>query len=174
MFPYTHFSFLTNRHIKADDHGCWDRSSPPPSPTILLVEFRDEVFAAIRTELIGLNLSIARVTSADSVASAWRRMDPGLVIVNAQMPDQSGLLISHKLRLHGFAGELWMYSAKTEQSKFDDQEFCRIDRVFRYGGDVRALASHLTAVVSQRCHLAMLASSSSLAGSRTPMRSRRS
>ncbi|MBA2116135.1 hypothetical protein [Bremerella alba] len=144
MFPYTHFSFLHHRNLGATKRNVRQSNTSVPIPlAILVVEFRDEVFATIRGELTNREISILRASSTEAVVPAWRQRNPGLIIINAEMPDESGFLVSLKLRMHGFHGGLWLYSAHAANTARNYQEFCQVDRLFCYGGDLRALTAHV-------------------------------
>lgn len=150
MFPYTHFSFLQHREPKTSDTdvGRPHFSMPDPAP-ILVVEFRDEVYAAIHAELSSRQVTVIRVSMSDAAVPVWRQRNPGLILVNAEMPDESGFLLSLKLRMHGYQGGLWLYSAHEVNASRGYQEFCQVDHLLNYGGDVRALMAHLNRFIQK-------------------------
>ena len=151
MFPYTHFSFLTHRKSARHCHAEPQASrSNTDWASILVVEFRDEVFAAIHAQLASQEIVVINAPMADAVLTTLQQCKPWLILINAEMPDESGFLISHKLRMHGFQGELWLYSACTNDSHRGFQEFCQVDHLFNYGGDIRTLTSHLKRFIKQQ------------------------
>ncbi|MFN3149840.1 response regulator [Bremerella sp. T1] len=144
MFPYIHFSFLHHRRMGTTERSVRQPNTLASVPiAILLVEFRDEVFAAIRSEIENPEISVTRANSTEAVVPTWRQRKPGLILINAEMPDESGFLVSLKLRMHGFQGGLWLYSAHAATAARGYQEFCQADRLFCYGGDLRALTTEI-------------------------------
>lgn len=144
MFPYTHFSFLHHRKsCKPDNEANLRHAGFSDLATILMIEYRDEIYAAIEGELANNDALLTRVMTAGEAVTGWRQHRPELILINAEMPDESGFLISLKLRMHGFQGGLWLYSACANNSPPGFQQFCQIDHLFNYKGDLRMLTTHL-------------------------------
>lgn len=148
MFPYTHFSFMKAPKRRRDSVG--PHFDLDHTAKILVVESRDQVFAAIREEFRSQKFAIFRAACADEVVPILRRDRPGLVLLNAEMPDESGFLISLKLRIHGYDGGLWLYATDAEKTPASYREHCQIDRIVSYGGDFRELTSQLGCVLRRQ------------------------
>ena len=109
------------------------------SRRVLIVEFSDEVFADLKCLLEDHGWEVARAASGAAVAACMRRFAPQLLLVNESMPDESGWLITCKLRLLGQRQPVWLYAVRKPQVDVDWKEFCGVDKVLTYGGALRRL-----------------------------------
>jgi CheY-like chemotaxis protein len=98
-------------------------------PCVLVVEFRDEVYVALRSLLEAEGLSVVRATRGAEVAAKTRDLAPHLVLIYADMPDESGWLIACKLRFGLNSGPLWLYTARWPRCLADRQKATGVDQV---------------------------------------------
>jgi DNA-binding response OmpR family regulator len=113
---------------------------------VLVVEFRDEVFAELWSVLESHGCVVSRAISGASVAAQVKKFSPDLLLVNESMPDESGWLIACKLRLAKRRQPIWLYAVQKPQDHLNWKECCGVDEIFAYGGVLSQLAQQ----VSQR------------------------
>jgi CheY-like chemotaxis protein len=101
---------------------------------VLVVEHRDEVFNGLRVVLEEANLKVERAKLGGVVAAKIRKSVPGLILVNERMPDESGWLITCKLRLSRHAQPVWLYTLQRAYMVADWKEISGVDEVINYDG----------------------------------------
>lgn len=118
-------------------------------PTALLVDYRDEVFTRIATDMAQTGLCIVRAESADEALKLTARYKPVLVVANTDLPDQSGWLLAAKLRIVAPHVRVWLFRAHS--STFDEgmAAFLHVDQFLDYGGDLLRLSDKVTDVMAQ-------------------------
>lgn len=82
------------------------------APRVLVVEFRDEVFAALLAALRDQDCEVQRAESGAAAGAALARFLPDLVLVNESLPDESGWLIACKARFWPRRRPGWFYAAR--------------------------------------------------------------
>lgn len=108
---------------------------------VLVIDFRDEVFAAISNILRGFDCQVHRAESSETVSKVAGRVPLDLILLNQQMPTESGWLISCKLRLTCCWQPIWMYTADRNAHRQAWQHLARVDAIFEYDGDVWRLSN---------------------------------
>ncbi len=116
---------------------------------VLIVEFRDEIYASLRHVLEDEGLSVSRAEKASEVAAKSSGTSQDLVLINEAMPDESGWLISSKLHLSNTRRRLWVYTAKRLYCLKEWQKLAGVEHVFCYGGDLLQLVLGLRARINQ-------------------------
>lgn len=101
---------------------------------VLIVEFRDEVFAHLKQLFESYGCEVARAGTGAEVGVQVKQFAPGLIVVNESMPDESGWLITCKLRLTNHRQRVWLYAARTPRLDADWKEVCGVDQILAYGG----------------------------------------
>jgi len=114
---------------------------------VLIVEFRDEIYASLSRVLEDEGLTVSRAEKASEVAAMSSGTSRDIVLINEAMPDESGWLISAKLRLSNTPRRLWMYTAKKLYCLQDWQELAGVEHSFCYGGDLLRLILALRAQI---------------------------
>jgi len=117
-------------------HG---RSTGPIRPRILLVEYRDEVQSALKDVLGDSGCEVTCSEPGEHVLAAANRSTPHLIMINADMPDQSGWLLAAKLRFGRFRGQIWLYSSRQKSSESGWAEFAEVDRFIEHYASLRHL-----------------------------------
>lgn len=103
---------------------------------ILVVEHRDEVFARLAADLGRTGLRVHRAETATRAAHHHARRPADLILLSAQMPDESAWLASQKLRMTDAEVPVWIYSAWATPTDVDMANFVHADELIDYGGDV--------------------------------------
>ena len=135
------------RSTASDRHS--NSSSDPvktASRRLLIVESRDEVFATLKRVLEEQACEVARAVRGTEVAHRTEQFAPDLLLINENMPDESGWLISCKLRLTRVHKPVWLYAVRPPQFLADWKNICGVDEVIAYRGAV----NQLTAQIRQR------------------------
>jgi len=103
-------------------------------PCVLIVEYRDEVYAVLEGLLEEHGFDVERAESGESATRSLSRFTLDLVLINEDMPDETGWLITCKLRLTRHEQPVWLYAARQPLMKADWKEFSGVDEVIEYGG----------------------------------------
>jgi CheY-like chemotaxis protein len=117
----------------------------PPKRRVLVVEFRDEVYAGLKTMLQDSGLEVERAERGSAVAACARRFAPDLILVNEDMPDESGWLIACKLRLGAKRCPAWIYAPRLPRCHREWQQFAGVSEVIVYDGVLLRLTVELRA-----------------------------
>ncbi len=120
---------------------------------VLIVEFRDEIYASLSRVLEDEGLAVSRAEKASEVAAMSSGTSRDIVLINEAMPDESGWLISAKLRLSNTPRRLWMYTAKKLYCLQDWQELAGVEHAFCYEGDLLRLILALRAQINLQSKL---------------------
>ena len=112
-------------------------------PRVLVVEFRDEVYAGLKAVLEEHGCHVARAEFGATVAGTLIRFSPDLVLVNESMPDESGWLVACKLRLMRHRQPVWLYAVRRPEPIAVWKEFSGVSRLIDYGGILSRLLQHV-------------------------------
>lgn len=121
----------------------------PHHPRVLVVEFRDEVYAGIRTVLEEFNCNVTRAKLGSVVAGMLPQFVPDLVLINESMPDESGWLVACKLNVVRYRQPIWLYTAQRPHPIAVWKKFSGVGQVIDYGGVLYSLVLHVRQHVSQ-------------------------
>ncbi len=102
--------------------------------TMLLVEYRDEVFARIAADLAAAGVVVQRADSGAEASRIFAQQGAGLLLVNADLPDGSGWLVSSKLRLVNPDASISDLHPQGDVGRGVHGEFCRRRRIDRVRG----------------------------------------
>lgn len=131
---------------------------------VLIVEFRDEVYASLKGCLEEAGYLVERVVKASEVTPSIIRFAPNLLLINEAFPDESCWLITKKLRLGGRRVPVWVYAARRSPCWDAWKRFSDIDEVIEYGGDLLRLITKI------RHHLIKLSANFDCVVSKTNVR----
>lgn len=106
---------------------------------VLIVEFRDEVFAVLKALFEEHRYQVKRAVSGGGVATEVKRFAPDLVLVNEAMPYENGWLITCKLRLTQFHAPVWLYAPRQSRPRTAWKKLSGADEVIAYGGVIGRL-----------------------------------
>ena len=115
----------------------------PIRPRVLVVEFRDEVYAGLKVVLEEHDCRVIRAEVGAAVAGSIAQFSPDLVLVNESMPDESGWLVACKLQVTCLRLPVWLYAVQCPQPTTAWKEFSSVDRVIEYGGVLLRLVQDL-------------------------------
>lgn len=107
--------------------------------TIVVAEFRDEVYARLEADLRAIGHHVHRAVCADEVWAECCQTDVGLAIINVQMQRESGWVVAAKLRLVFIDLLIWVYTPAVSTG-VSLAEFFGVDRRVEYGGDLWILS----------------------------------
>jgi ActR/RegA family two-component response regulator len=115
---------------------------------ILLVEYRDEVFARLATDLTEVGLRVERAVCAASASRACIHSPAELLVVNVDLPDGSGWLLAAKLRLASAVAPIWLYAPWPLPDAVAMAEYVGADGLIAYDGDLGRLSAAIVSRVS--------------------------
>lgn len=112
-------------------------------PRVLVIEFRDEVYAGIKSVLEDHDCLVARAEFGATVAGTLARFKPSLVLINESLPDESGWLAAAKIRVMGYQQPMWLYTVRRPQPPATWMQFSGVSEVIDYGGVLFRLIDHV-------------------------------
>jgi len=101
------------------------------------------VYATLKTQLEDYGFETGRAVSGAAVASSFHRLAPDLVLLRADMPDESGWLITAKLRIAGHQQPVWLYAQRESPSQAIRQQVSGVNEVIVHDGSPTAFAGHV-------------------------------
>ena len=110
---------------------------------VLIVEFRDEVFVALKSMLEECGFDVERADCGPQVGTMLRRFAPDVVLVNEDMPHEDGWLIAAKLQFGPLRQSVWLYAVRLPRCLAQRKEVCGVDRVVTYDGVLARLIDRL-------------------------------
>ncbi len=121
---------------------------PEGSPTsnvrrVLVVEFRDEVFSRLSADLEAAGMEVERASSAAEASRRYARRPADLLVVEVDLPDETGWLLASKLRLAEPEVRIWVYTPWSSAVEVALANFVGVDELINYGGDLWRLRDEL-------------------------------
>ena len=107
--------------------------------SVVIVEFRDEIYASVAGLLRQFGFITERVNSAADLAKKLNRNSPHLVLLSATQPDESAWLTCAKLRILDTSLMVWMYAPKAPSDLDQWASMSGINDVIVYGGVLQRL-----------------------------------
>ena len=117
--------------------------------SVLIVEYRDEVFARLAADLQAMQLTVSRACTAAEASSLVNSGTYDLVIANRDLPDESGWLMVSKWRLSQTGVPVWLYAPWESALAAHWAQFTRVLGVVCYNGDVTRLSEQIKTEVGQ-------------------------
>ncbi|MHB1033450.1 MAG: response regulator [Pirellulales bacterium] len=114
--------------------------------TVLLVEYRDEVFARLAGDFAAMGMWVERACSSVDAFCRFARCSSALVIANANMPGEGGWLLAGKLRLAWPMARVWLYAPRPSWSSEYDHglaHFLGVAELIYYQGNLWWLAEEI-------------------------------
>lgn len=136
---------VSKPHVAVESDG----QSPRLPRTVLVIDFRDEVYAGLKVIMDEAGLIVKRATDGLAVTRTLSRTAPDLVLVNDDSPYGSGWLITYKMRLARYVGPVWLYTPRPPRYQFD-KKFCGVDTIIEYGGVLSRLLSDVQERIEQQ------------------------
>ena len=122
-------------------------SQPLAARDVWLVEYRDEVFARLAADLTEAGLQVERALCAACTSRMYARFRPDLLVVNADLPDGSGWLLTAKLRMTFPKPHILLYAPWPLPDAVAMAEFVGADRLIAYEGDLYRLSAAIVSHV---------------------------
>lgn len=142
-------STISNRYVPGPALLAARPVDAPELSRVLIVDFRDEVFASLRGRLTEQGATVERALNAGDVIGNLCAFGPRLILINQEMYDETGCLIAHKLRLKGQRHAIWLYTLKETELLRECSMLCRIDRLIEYRGDLKTLDGELNKAITR-------------------------
>lgn len=117
---------------------------------VCIVEFRDEIFAGLRPPFESSGVQVDRAESAGDVQSRVSRLQPDLLLISGNMPDESGWMICAKLRIRQRTPPAWIYLPRTPPLAAQWLRVSGADDVITYGGVLSRLIDEIRRRVDQQ------------------------
>lgn len=112
--------------------------------SVVLLEFRDEVYATIACLLEQLHFVAYRAENSTELARQVVRNSPDLVLLNGTHPDESAWLTCAKLRIVDSSRPVWVYTPKSASAIDQWLSMASSDEIIIYGGVLDVLHSALS------------------------------
>ena len=126
----------------------WGRPHPLACRTIIVVEYRDEVAARLLSDLTAMGMQVQRAECAAEVSQRCESFRADLLLVNVELPDGSGWLLTAKMRLTAPTPHIWLYAASPSPNDVAFTEFVGADGLIDYQGDVYLLSAEIVSRLS--------------------------
>jgi len=111
-----------------------------PQRTVLLVEYRDEIFARLASDMAEFGMRVVRAKSATEALKLVETYKPVLLVANVDLPGQSGWLMTAKLRLFNPQIRVWLYRPQPSGYGREIAKILDIDTLLAYHGDLFGLS----------------------------------
>jgi len=119
-------------------------------PVVLIVDFRDEVYASLRETLREEGMMVERAKFEAAVPAAINRLRPDLILIHAAMPYESGWLIACKLTFSHPGQAVWLYGAQSTERITLRQRICGVETFLACGGALPQLTEQVRQAVRRR------------------------
>jgi len=119
-------------------------------PVVLIVEFRDEVYASLRAVLRQEGMVVERARFEATVPAGINRLRPDLILIHAAMPYESGWLIACKLTFSHPGQAVWLYGAQNTAQVALRQRVCGVETFIACGGALPQLAEEVRQALRSR------------------------
>jgi CheY-like chemotaxis protein len=110
---------------------------------ILLVENRDEVYSRLAADLSRLGVRVCRAKGGTEATSRCARRRPHLLLISARLPDESGWLLTSKIRMTEPHLPIWIYAPWASPANVDMANFVAADELIDYEGDLWRLSHEI-------------------------------
>lgn len=105
---------------------------PSQMPTVLVVEYRDEVYRRLEVDLGCAGFRVTRAYCASEGIVQYFMFRPDLVIANVDLPDQSGWLLTAKLCVTDPLPHVWLYKSEATRADAAKAGFLGAEELLAY------------------------------------------
>ena len=109
---------------------------------VLLVEHRDEVAARLVADLNGVESGNLRI-GASEASRIYVRFAAELLVVNVDLPDASGWLLTAKLSMFSPVARIWLYTHRLRSNGASFMRFVGAEELIDYCGDLWRLSDEI-------------------------------
>ena len=124
-----------------------DRSSQKPespaAPVVVLVEHRDGVFDHLRLGFTTAGFSVTRAKNSAEAVKYFVSETASLLVVNADVPEESPWLLAAKLRLTHPMARIWVYTRQLSTLDLAAANLLAIEELMEHHGKPVQLESKL-------------------------------
>ncbi len=110
---------------------------------VLILETRDEVFRGLKALFYAHGVRVTRAESATALAERAAGFCADLVLINADLPGESGWLACAKLRLQRQKQQLWVYADQTPTGPEQCTDLSGANETIVYGGVLAELHAEI-------------------------------
>ena len=116
--------------------------------TVVLAEFRDEVYARLAADLAEVGLRVVRAATVDEALGLCEKMEPRVIVANLDLPDQSGWLLAAKLKLIDPEISVCLYQPRSSTDDMGMADFLQVEELLDYEGDMFRLSETIVGVMT--------------------------
>jgi hypothetical protein len=116
---------------------------------ILVIEPSSVLQMHIAKPVAAMGYTTALAQTAAEATDRVRRHQPGLIIANVSLPDESGWLFVNKLRIHDRRTPVWLFGRTPNLRLYRWAEFSLVERLIFYEGDIGLLIDTLRSALSK-------------------------
>lgn len=135
--------------VLLDPPGGGDGSVRPGS-RVLVLEHRDEVYRGLKLVLEEGGFQVERGRVGATARARIQQFEPDLILVNEELPDESGWLMTCKLRLSHRVQPVWLYAVRKPRWRADWRELLGVDEVIEYRGALTVLVQQIRRRLANR------------------------
>ena len=114
-------------------------NSSPFHHRVLIIEFRDEIYASLKSLFEDYGFKVYRSETDMDVSGLIKTISPDLIIVNEKMQYETGWLIACKMKFGLHKIPICLYTVKNPKINQKCMELTGVDRVIEYGGILELL-----------------------------------
>ncbi|MGM0488529.1 MAG: response regulator [Planctomycetota bacterium] len=104
----------------------------PEMPVVLIIEHRDAVYQRLAEDLYHAGFHVKRACYATEGIVQHFMFAPDLVVANVDLPDQSGWLLTAKLRITEPRPHVWLYKSRASGSDMAKARFLGAEELLTY------------------------------------------
>lgn len=120
-----------------------ENSEVPNMPTVLLVEYRDDVFARLAADFATRGVQIMRAKNGGQAIQQYVRRPSDVLVVNGDHPHESAWLLAAKLHLTHPRARIWVYKRRLSTCDVATANFLKIDGLIDYDSNLCRLAAKI-------------------------------
>lgn len=111
--------------------------------TVLLMEYRDDVFARLAADFATRGIQTIRAKNGAQAIQQYVRRLSDVLIVNADHPHESAWLLTAKLHLTHPTARIWAYKRRLSDRDTATAGFLGVDELIEHDSDLRCLATEI-------------------------------
>ncbi len=121
------------------------------TPIALVVESRDDVFDRLAAAVAPAGFRVVRARRGFEAMVQYLMVRPDLVVVDVELPGQSGWLLAAKLNLTSRKPRIWFYKTWKLPADVAMARFVQAEELLEYRGDLQVLSDIVLCCLAVRC-----------------------
>ncbi len=117
------------------------KSESPAAPVVVLVEHCDEVFDRLKHGFTTAGFRVTRARNSAEAVKCYVSEPANLLVVNADVPEESVWLLAAKLRLTHPTARIWVYTRQLTTLDVAAANLLAIEELIEYQGALAQLES---------------------------------